>query len=85
MKITEIILNQMKNSLCKIKTENDEKEVRIGIFTKILYNSEDIPILIINKNIINEKEIQVELYENDKKLLKKLVQIMKEENILIMI
>ena len=72
MKITEIILNQMKNSLCKIKTENDEKAVRIGIFTKILYNSEDIPILIINKNIINEKEIQVELYEYNKKVIKKI-------------
>ena len=38
MKTTEIILNQMKKCICKIKTE---KELGIGIFTKILYKSED--------------------------------------------
>ena len=70
MKRTEIILNQMKNSICKIKTENEENVGGIGIFTKILYKYEYIPVLIVNKNISNDKELQVEFYENNEKLLK---------------
>ena len=70
MKRTEIILNQMKNSICKIKTENEENVGGIGIFTKILYKYEYIPVLIVNKNISNDKELQVELYENNEKIIK---------------
>ena len=55
---TENILNQMKNSICKINKG-------IGIFTKIKYNNEIIKLLITNENIINENKIKLELYNNN--------------------
>ena len=55
---TENILNQMKKCVCKINGG-------IGIFAKVKYENEINTILITNENIINEKEINCELYKNN--------------------
>ena len=57
---TENILNQMKKCVCKINGG-------IGIFAKVKYENEINTILITNEDIINEKEINCELYNNNKK------------------
>ena len=50
----------MKKCVCKINEG-------IGIFAKVKYENEINTILITNENIINEKEINCELYNNNKK------------------
>ena len=51
---TEKILNQMHNSIYEI----DEAEEEFGIFCKIKYKKENIPVLISSFKVINEKYIQ---------------------------
>jgi len=49
---TEIILDQMKNMLCKIYIKEDFKGT--GFFCKIPYNGNLLPIFMTNNHIINE-------------------------------
>ena len=57
---TEIILEQMKNSIYIIKGK--EKELNLGFFCHIKYNNKDIPVLITSYQIINERYLS----NNDK-------------------
>ena len=65
---TEEILNQMKNSVCRIYNNGNGT----GFFTKIPYKSKMLPVLITNNHIINNDDILnnkiITLYlNNDKK------------------
>ena len=48
------ILDQMKNSVCKIKG----KKIGTGFFCKILYNNELIPVLMTNYHVIDDNFIE---------------------------
>ena len=58
MKQTEIILNQMKKSECKILGP----KYGTGFFCKLEINKEKIPVLITNYHIIDDKFME----KNDK-------------------
>ena len=58
----ENILNQMKRCVCKINKG-------IGIFAKFSYKNEINTFLITNENITDEKQINVELYNKNKKAI----------------
>ena len=64
---TEIILNQMKNSICKI----EGKEIGTGFFCKINYQEKIIPVLITNAHILDKEFInlnkKVKISINDNK------------------
>ena len=50
---TEIILKQMKTSVCKIHGKNNGT----GFFTKIPYKNHFLPVLITNNHILGENDI----------------------------
>jgi len=50
---TEIILKQMKTSVCKIHGKNNGT----GFFTKIPYKNQLLPVLITNNHILGENDI----------------------------
>ena len=60
------ILDQMKNSVCKIKG----KKIGTGFFCKLLYNNEYIPVLMTNYHVIDDNFIetnkQLNVYINQK-------------------
>ena len=69
LKGTEIILEQMNNSVCRIYNNGNGT----GFFTKIPYKSKLLPVLITSNQVINTDDIQnktnVSLYiNNDKKI-----------------
>ena len=74
---TEIILNQMKNCVCKIYMDNGIKGT--GFFCKIPFPDKDhlIPFLITNNHIIDEsylkKDKRIEFTINNDKMEKKLI------------
>ena len=54
---TELILNQMKNSICKIVKEQGQKGT--GFFCYIPIPNDDLlPVLITNHHVLNEKDIE---------------------------
>ena len=67
LKITEKIVEQMKNSICRI--ENNCKGT--GFFVKVPYKSELLPVLITNNRTLGESQIlndiTITLYLNNKK------------------
>ena len=52
LKTTEIILEQMKNKVCKIHIKDEFKCT--GFFCRIPYHSSLLPVLITNNHIVNE-------------------------------
>ena len=56
METMEIILSQMKNSICKIYNREDGKGS--GFFCMIQYENKKIPTLITNNHVINEKYLE---------------------------
>ena len=54
---TEEILNQMKNNICKIKTQKGEQGT--GFFCKIPFPSQEqlLPVLITNNHVINQESL----------------------------
>ena len=55
---TEVILEQMKNNICKICI--DKKIIGIGFFCKITIKNNLFPILITNNHIIDESLLKKE-------------------------
>ena len=53
IKCTQKILEQMENSICKILEK--EGESKIGIFCKLKYKNNIVPVLITSYQIINER------------------------------
>ena len=53
---TEIILDQMKNSVCKIHlgTKNGT-----GFFIQVTYNNQIFRLLITNNHVLNDKDIEI--------------------------
>ena len=72
LKITEKIIEQMKNSICRI----DNHGKGTGFFVKIPYKSELLPVLITTSHAINIDDIQnnkiISLYLNYGKMTIKL-------------
>ena len=68
----EILLNQMKKSICIIYT--DKNKVGTGFFSQLVINDKIIPILIANTKIFNSdiahKEINVEFNDGRQKCIK---------------
>ena len=68
IKQTEEILNQMKNSICKIKG----KSTGTGFFCYINYEDTDIPCLITNYHVLDDnfikqrKKVGISMDDNDK-------------------
>ena len=62
LKSTEIIIEQMKNSICKIYLNKGSKGT--GFFCKIPHNNKYLPVLITNNHVIDKKAL-----EEEKKLL----------------
>ena len=52
---TENILNQMKNSICKIEYKNNNGT---GFFCKIPFGKKNLPVLITNSSVINNDKKQ---------------------------
>ena len=52
---TELILNQMKNCICRIQGGNS---FGTGFFCHIPFRNEKLPILITNNHILNNKYIK---------------------------
>ena len=55
LKSTETILNQMKNSICKIKKDNT---IGTGFFCTIPYKSKLIPFLVTNEHVLNNNDLK---------------------------
>ena len=55
---TKTILYQMENCICKIDNNDEEGKKGTGFFYKILYNNYNIPVMITNNHVINEKFIK---------------------------
>ena len=74
---TEIILEQMNNSVCRIYNNGEGT----GFFTKIPYDTKLLPVLITNNHIINQNDINnninITFYINNDKKIRK---IMLDEN-----
>ena len=72
LKQTEKIIEQMKNSICRI----DNHGKGTGFFVKIPYKSELLPVLITTSHAINIEDIQnnkiISLYLNNGKMTIKL-------------
>ena len=72
LKGTEIILEQMNNSICRIYNNGNGT----GFFTKIPYKSHLLPVLITNNHIINQDDIlnnkDISLYLNNDKEIKRI-------------
>ena len=68
---TKIIIKQMEKSICKIK---GEKSYGTGFFCKIPFKNENLPLLITNYHVINNKYLnenkRIELLLNDNKQIK---------------
>ena len=68
----EILLDQMKNSVCKIYINDEFKGT--GFFCKIPYNEDLLPVLMTNNHIINEsflekeKELKISMNNKYKKI-----------------
>ena len=58
LKGTEIILDQMKNMICKIYIKEEFNGT--GFFCKIPYNDDLLPVLMTNNHIINESILETE-------------------------
>jgi hypothetical protein len=77
LEITEIILSQMKSSVCKIYLDNGNKGT--GFFCKIPYpdNTNLKPFLVTNNHVIDEsylnKDKSFEITINNDKIKKKLI------------
>ena len=69
---TEIILNQMKKTICRISTENGSKGT--GFFCKIPYPRKSLKVFITNNHLIDqkylneEKEINIRINNKPKKI-----------------
>ena len=72
LKITEKIVDQMKNSICRI--ENNEKGT--GFFVKVPCKSKILPVLITTNHTINADDLlsnkNILLYINNGKAIKEL-------------
>ena len=55
LKSTETRLNQMKNSICKIKKDNT---IGTGFFCTIPYKSKLIPFLVTNEHVLNNNDLK---------------------------
>ena len=55
---TEIILNQLKKTICKISTENGSKGT--GFFCKIPYPNKELKVFITNNHLIDQNYINKE-------------------------
>ena len=53
---TEIILDQMKNSVCEIHLG----KTGTGFFVRIPYNNQILKLLITNNHVLNEKDIMID-------------------------
>ena len=51
---TELILDQMKNSVCKFHIEGKKGT---GFFVKVPYNNQILNLLITNNHVLNEQDI----------------------------
>ena len=56
IKTTEIILDQMKNCVCKI---HKGKINGTGFFIRISYNNKLYDLLITNNHVLNEQDIMI--------------------------
>ena len=69
----EIILEQMKNSVCKIHIEGNNGT---GFFIKVSYNNKLYKLLIINNHVLNEKDIiegnKINISLNNEKIFKEI-------------
>ena len=66
---TEIIVEQMKNKICKILSD---KGNGTGFFCRIPFqeNGNELPVLITNWHVVNELEKEISImYNNDIKIL----------------
>ena len=66
---TKVILEQMDNFIFKISEK--EENIITGFFCHIKYEGEKIPVLIANKNIINDicnNSINILVHNNNKKI-----------------
>jgi len=75
IKGTKEILNQMENCICKIYKNDGEKGT--GFFCKIVYKDYNIPVLMTNNHIIDEKYIKennnIKLTLNDDNINKTII------------
>ena len=71
-KCIEKILFQMKNSIYKILDHDGKKEIGLGIFSYIKYNSKDIPVVLINGMESNNeiKGFLIISRDNNRKIIK---------------
>ena len=71
IKTTEIILDQMKNCICKIHIEGNKGT---GFFIKFKYNNKLLRLLITSNHILNRKELKpgndINISLNNEKILK---------------
>ena len=69
---TEIILDQMKNSVCEIHLG----KTGTGFFVRIPYNNQILKLLITNNHVLNEKDIMIDntisISLNNKKIRKEI-------------
>ena len=69
---TEIILDQMNNSVCRIYNNGNGT----GFFTKIPYKSQLLPVLLTNNHVIGQDDIlynnYFSIYLNNDKILKEI-------------
>ena len=73
MKTMEIILEQMRNSVCKIHTEGNNGT---GFFLEVSYNNKIYKLLITNYHILKEKDIiegnKINISLNNEKIFKEI-------------
>ena len=69
----EIILEQMKNSVCKIHIEGNNGT---GFFIEVSYNNKLYKLLITNNHVLNEKDIiegnKINISLNNEKIFKEI-------------
>ena len=67
----------MENCICKIYNNEGEGKKGTGFFCKILYNNYNIPVMITNNHVINEKYIteknDIDITLNDDKISKTII------------
>ena len=70
---TEIILNQMKESICKIHIEGKHGT---GSFVQVPYDNQLLRLLITNNHVLNEQDIMpgntINISLNNEKIFKKI-------------